>query len=158
MPRTRPRSRPITLRHLLTHTSGFGYDIWNGDLARYCRITGLPAPRTGRLASLGAPLTSDPGERWQYGIGIDWAGRMVEAATDMDLETYFQARIFGPLGMDDTSYEVRPHMMSRLATVYARKNGALQPVMMEPNPVREFFPGAVACIPRRQTICACCAC
>lgn len=140
-PRTRPAKRPLTLRNLLTHTSGFAYDTWNGDIARYCRATGLPAPRTGLLASLQAPLTCDPGERWQYSISIDWAGRMVEAVSGIDLETYFQARIFGPLGMEDTSYEVRPHMLPRLATAYARKDGALQPVMMEPNPVREFFSG-----------------
>ena len=140
-PRTRPARRQITLRHLLTHTAGFGYDIWNSDIARYCRVTGLPAPRTGLLAGLRAPLTSDPGERWQYSISIDWAGRMVEAVSGMDLETYFQTRIFAPLGMEDTSYEVRPHMLPRLATAYARKDGSLQPLMIEPNPVREFFPG-----------------
>ncbi|MGA9315427.1 MAG: serine hydrolase domain-containing protein, partial [Solirubrobacteraceae bacterium] len=140
-PRTRPARRQITLRHLLTHTAGFGYDIWNSDIARYCRVTGLPAPRTGLLAGLRAPLTSDPGERWQYSISIDWAGRMVEAVSGMDLETYFQKRIFAPLGREDTSYEVRPHMLPRLATAYARKDGSLQPLMIEPNPVREFFPG-----------------
>ncbi len=140
-PILRPARLPITLRHLLTHTAGFGYDTWNSDLARFAKLTGLPAARTGRLASLNAPLTFDPGTRWQYGINIDWAGRMVEAVSDMDLESYFQARIFAPLGMEDTSYEVRPHMLPRLATVHARKPEGLEAVTMDPNPPREFFSG-----------------
>ena len=140
-PRLRPARRPVTLRHLLTHTAGFGYDIWNSDIARYAKLTSLPAARTGLLASLRAPLTFDPGTRWQYGINLDWAGRMVEAVSGMDLESYFQARIFGPLGMEDTSYEVRPHMLRRLATVHARKPTGLEPVTMEVNPPREFFSG-----------------
>ncbi len=109
-PRLRPARGPITLRQLLTHTAGFGYDVWNADLLRYHRDTGLPAPRTGKLAGLAAPLTFDPGTRWQYGINIDWAGRMVEAVSGDDLESYFQTHIFAPLGMTDTGYRVRPHM------------------------------------------------
>jgi methyl acetate hydrolase len=140
-PLLRPARTTITLRHLLTHTAGFGYDIWNQDIARYAAITGLPPVRSGLLASLKVPLTFDPGERWQYGINIDWVGRMIEAVTDMDLESYFRARIFGPLGMDDTGYEARPHMLPRLATIHARKPETLEPLTMDPNPPREFFPG-----------------
>jgi methyl acetate hydrolase len=140
-PLLRPARGDITLRHLLTHTAGFGYDIWNSAIARYATITGLPPVRSGLLASLKAPLTFDPGERWQYGINIDWVGRMIEAVTDMDLESYFRARIFGPLGMEDTSYEARPHMLPRLATVHTRRPDGLQPLLMDPNPPREFFPG-----------------
>jgi methyl acetate hydrolase len=140
-PLLRPARTPITLRHLLTHTAGFAYDIWNPAITRYAAIMGLPPVRSGLLASLKAPLTFDPGERWQYGINIDWVGRMIEAVTDMDLESYFRARIFGPLGMEDTGYEARSHMLPRLATVYARKPDSLQPLLMDPNPPREFFPG-----------------
>jgi methyl acetate hydrolase len=140
-PMLRPARSTITLRRLLTHTAGFGYDIWNADLERYHRETGLPAARTGKLASLGAPLTFDPGTRWQYGIGIDWAGRMVEAVSGLDLETYFRTHIFAPLGMADTSFLVRPHMQPRLATVHARTTKGLEAIELDPNPPREFFPG-----------------
>jgi methyl acetate hydrolase len=140
-PLLQPARGTITLRRLLTHTAGFGYDIWNADLLRYHRDTGLPPARTGKLASLGAPLTFDPGTRWQYGINIDWAGRMVEAVSGLDLETYFHTHIFAPLGMSDTSYLMRPHMEPRLVTVYARTASGLEALQLDPNPPREFFPG-----------------
>jgi CubicO group peptidase (beta-lactamase class C family) len=89
----------ITLRRLLTHTAGFVYDTWNENMRRYAELSGLPAARTGRLAALAAPLGFDPGERWEYGIGIDIAGRMVEVVSGLDLESYFQRHIFSPLGM-----------------------------------------------------------
>ncbi len=106
----------ITLRNLLTHTAGFVYDTWDAQLDRYAQITGLPPARTGKLAALSAPLAFDPGERWEYGINIDVAGRMVEVASGLDLETYFQRHICGPLRMTDTSFILRPEWDGRLAT------------------------------------------
>ncbi|MDQ2802929.1 MAG: beta-lactamase family protein [Pseudomonadota bacterium] len=140
-PRLRPAKRPVTLRHLLTHTAGFGYDIWSADLLRYHLTTGLPAPRTGKLAGLTAPLTFDPGERWQYGINIDWVGRMVEAVSGDDLETYLREHIFAPLGMTDTGFVVRADMQARLATTHARMPAGFDPQDSEVNPPREFFNG-----------------
>ena len=140
-PRLRPARGPITLRHLLTHTAGFGYDTWNADLHAYAKACDIPPARTGKLAALGMPLTFDPGTAWQYGINIEWAGRMVEAASGLDLETYLRRHICEPLGMPDTSYLVRPDMEARLATVHARHDGALVPLRVESNPVREFYPG-----------------
>jgi hypothetical protein len=80
-PKLRPAKRPITLRHLLTHTSGYAYDMWSADIARFRKATGTPAVGTCRNAALALPLLFDPGEDWSYGIGIDWAGKMIEAAT-----------------------------------------------------------------------------
>ena len=140
-PRLRPARGPITLRHLLTHTAGFGYDTWNPDLHAYAQACDVPPARTGKLAALGMPLTFDPGTAWQYGINIDWAGRMVEAASGLDLETCFRRHVCDPLGMADTSFLVRPDMEARLATVHARRDGALVPLCTEINPAREFYPG-----------------
>ena len=140
-PRLRPARRKVTLRNLLTHTSGFGYDVWNKDLLRYHQVTDTPAPRTGKLAGLSVPLASDPGTRWEYGIGIDWAGRMVEAVAGEDLDTFFQERIFGPLKMADSGFVARPDMVERLATVHARAPEGLKPLSIEPNPPREFHAG-----------------
>ncbi|MGE4046655.1 MAG: serine hydrolase domain-containing protein [Acetobacteraceae bacterium] len=142
-PRLRPARGTITLRKLLTHTSGFVYDTWNGDLNRYAQLTGLPACRTGKLASLSAPLGFDPGERWEYGIGIDVAGRMVEVASGKDLETYLHDHLFQPLGMRDTGFVLRPEWVSRVATVHARQaDGSLQPFDAPPPAEKpEFFPG-----------------
>ncbi|HVY17923.1 MAG TPA: serine hydrolase domain-containing protein [Rhodopila sp.] len=133
----------ITLRNLLTHTAGFVYDTWNADMNRYAQASGLPAARTGQLAALKAPLGFDPGARWEYGINIDIAGRMVEVASGLDLETYFQRNIFAPLGMTDTSFDPRPAWDSRLATVHARlADGTLKPLDMPAAAApREFYPG-----------------
>src|SRR5262249_43401187 len=65
-PRLRAPKRPITLRHLLTHTSGFGYEIWDADIIRYQQVTGTPSIFTSQNAALSAPLVCDPGERWVY--------------------------------------------------------------------------------------------
>jgi methyl acetate hydrolase len=140
-PRLRPARSPITLRRLLTHTAGFGYDTWNPDLQAYARLRDIPPARTGKLAALAMPLAFDPGTAWQYGINIDWAGRMVEAASGLDLEAYIQRHICGPLEMTDTSFLVRPDMEARLATVHARRPGGLAPVAGVINPEREFYPG-----------------
>jgi methyl acetate hydrolase len=138
-----PRTQ-ITLRNLLTHTAGFVYDTWNEEMNRYARITDLPPVRTGKLAALSAPLNFDPGERWEYGINIDIAGRMVEVASGLDLETYMRRHIFDPLGMPDTSFIQRSEWDSRLTTIHARQpDGSLEPIDQPPNTVtdREFFPG-----------------
>src|SRR5271166_4221472 len=101
-PRLRPAARPVTLRHLLTHTSGLVYDMWNETNRRYQRATGL-SPAPGRVfIPANAPLAFDPGERWEYGVGINWAGRMVEEASGEKLDAYLRRHIFAPLGMDDT--------------------------------------------------------
>jgi len=127
-----PRTQ-ITLRNLLTHTAGFVYDTWNEDMHRYAQVTDLPAARTGKLAALSAPLNFDPGERWEYGINIDIAGRMVEVASGLDLETYLQRYVCGPLGMVDTSFVHRPEWDSRLPAVHMRgEDGVLAPMTLAP--------------------------
>jgi methyl acetate hydrolase len=136
----------ITLRRLLTHTAGFVYDIWNENLRRYAAATGLAPARTGKLAALTAPLGFDPGERWEYGINIDVAGRMVEVVSGLDLETYMQRHIFAPLGMVDTSFIQRPEWDNRLPAVHAHQDdGTLMPLETSAAPAapepREFFPG-----------------
>jgi CubicO group peptidase (beta-lactamase class C family) len=142
-PTLRAPKGEITLRNLLTHTAGFVYDTWNADMNRYAQTTGLPAARTGLLEALKAPLGFDPGARWEYGINIDVAGRMVEVASGLDLETYMHRHIFGPLRMTDTSFTQRPEWDSRLATVHARQpDGTLKPLTLAaPSKPREFYPG-----------------
>jgi CubicO group peptidase (beta-lactamase class C family) len=86
-PRLRPTRRAITLRHLLTHTAGFGYEMLNPDLIRYVGLTGTPSTSTGKLASLRQPLVFDPGDRWEYDINTDWVGRIVEAVSGHSIDT-----------------------------------------------------------------------
>jgi methyl acetate hydrolase len=142
-PVLRPAREKITLRRLLTHTAGFVYDTWNANQKRFAEATGLPAARTGKLEALNAPLGFEPGERWEYGINIDWAGRMVEAVSGQNLEVYMQAHIFAPLGMRDTSFDPRPDWAARTVTVHTRQaDGSLVPIESAPPPAdREFYPG-----------------
>jgi methyl acetate hydrolase len=141
-PKLRPARRPITLRHLLTHTSGFGYDIWNRDLLRYRETTGLPELMSCKNAVLDMPLVSDPGEQWEYGIGIDWAGKAIERVSGKNLQSFFDENLFGPLGMKDTAFALTAESRTRLAGVHARlENGSLEPMAFELPQEPEFQMG-----------------
>jgi methyl acetate hydrolase len=131
-PRTRKPRRAITLRHLITHTSGFSYDLFNADVARYMQHEGLPSIATCLNASLRAPLLFEPGERWEYGIGIDWAGKIVEAVSGRNLEQYLQREFFEPLGMRDSSFVLRDDMARRLVAATQRQpDGAIARIDFE---------------------------
>ena len=119
-PRLRAPKRAITLRHLLTHTSGFTYDIWNADMARYMEATGTPGIISCQNAALTTPLVFDPGEKWEYGISIDWAGKAVEAVSGQTLAAYMEANILAPLGMNDTAFRIGEEQRTRLAKIHAR--------------------------------------
>ena len=128
-PRLRAPKRPITLRHLLTHTAGYAYEIWREEIAKYQAVTNTPGITTCTNAALTTPLLFDPGEQWEYGISIDWAGKMVEAASGQRLDAYLQQNILGPLGMKDTSFKLSPGQRARLASVHQRDDkGVLAPI------------------------------
>ncbi len=120
-PSLRPLRTPVTLQHLLTHTSGFCYDLWDRAAFRWAaskEAAGYTKP---------GPLMFEPGKRWQYGEGLDWAGRLVEALSGVRLEAYFQEKILKPLAMEDTSYFLPPNKFERYATRYHRSaSGALE--------------------------------
>jgi CubicO group peptidase (beta-lactamase class C family) len=141
-PRLRAPRRPITLEHLLTHTSGFGYEIWRPEIAQYQTATGTPGITTCTNAALTTPLLFDPGDRWEYGISIDWVGKMVEAISGQKLDRYFQDNIFSPLGMRDTSFKISASQRARLASVHQRdEKGALAPIGFELPQDPEFLMG-----------------
>jgi CubicO group peptidase (beta-lactamase class C family) len=142
-PRLRPAKRPITLRHLLTHTAGFAYDMWNPALGRYLQSAGLPLRSSGRVASIRMPLLFDPGERWEYGINTDWVGRLVEAASGLPLDVYFRERLFGPLGMVDSGFVTTEAQRARQARLHQREpDGTLVPQPLEPPATAaEFWSG-----------------
>ena len=119
-PRLRPAARPITLRHLLTHTAGFVYDIWNPEMGRYMEMRGIPGIISCQNLALDLPLVFDPGARWDYGINIDWAGKAVERVSGQQLGEYFAEHLFGPLGMRDTGFKLTPARRARLAGMHAR--------------------------------------
>ncbi len=122
---TVPASREITIRDLLRHTSGLTYN-WNADLGKMYddanvsaglfEYDGTIADNVKRLAT--QPLLFNPGERWEYSLGVDVLGRLVEVVSGMPLDEFFRTRIFVPLGMKDTYFYVPQDKASRLATAY----------------------------------------
>jgi len=141
-PRLRAARRPITLRMLLTHTAGFTYDIWNPDMGRFMAHAEIPGIIECKNVTLGTPLVFEPGERWEYGISLDWAGKAVEKVSGRSLEDYFKAYLFGPLEMRDTGFLIGPSQRARLATMHARMpDGTLAPIEFELTQTPEFFMG-----------------
>ena len=119
-PILRAPKRAVTLRHLLTHSSGFAYDMWNADILRYMEVTGTPGIISCQNAALTLPLAFDPGDRWEYGISIDWAGKAVEAVSGKTLDQYMRDNFLAPLGMTDTGFKIGDAQRQRLAKIHAR--------------------------------------
>ena len=145
-PVTRPPSRPVTLRHLLTHSAGYAYKMWSRDVIRYQEARGLPQIITCQDAALNTPLLFDPCDRWEYGINLDWAGKMVEAVSGQTLGQYLTDHIFEPLGMRDTVFKITPSMNARLAKIHARTaDDSLEPMdlVLEQNPEFEMGGGGL---------------
>src|SRR5215471_19547669 len=140
-PKLRPAKRPITLRQLLTHTAGFTYDLWDADTAQYVKVANLPGIISCKNAALKTPLAFDPGDRWEYGINIDYAGKAVEAVSGKGLNVYLREHIFQPLGMKDTDFVIGPDQKTRLVTVHARKADGLDPIEFGVPQEPEFFMG-----------------
>jgi methyl acetate hydrolase len=141
-PKLRPARTPITLRHLMTHTAGFCYDLWNGDMVKYLERTGLPAITTCKNDALKTPLASDPGTRWEYGINIDFVGKAIEAASGKRLDAYLRDHLLTPLGMTDTGFRIGEEQRKRLVGMHARgPDGSLAPIPFELDQDPEFHMG-----------------
>jgi CubicO group peptidase (beta-lactamase class C family) len=127
---TVPAKREITIRDLLRHTSGLTYN-WNLDLGQIYTDAGVAdglsqydgtiADSVKRLGPL--PLLFNPGDRFEYSLGVDVLGRLVEVVSGMPLDQFFQSRILGPLGMKDTSFFLPDDKVARLATAYTYYDG-----------------------------------
>jgi len=141
IPRLRPARGPISLRQLLTHTSGFTYRIWDAKASRYLNAIGrLPAAK--RAAAPRSPLMFDPGTRWQYGTSTDWVGRIVTEVSGEPVEIYFRKHILDPLGMKDTAFVISPAQRAREASVHRREaDGSLLPLPTEKPAAHETFTG-----------------
>jgi len=141
-PKLRAARRAITLRHLMTHTAGYCYNIWNGAMGRYMEQAGIPGITTCENKALTLPLASDPGERWEYGINIDWVGKAVEAVSGKRLDVYLKDHIFTPLGMRDTGFKLGAAQRERLVGMHQRgADGSLTPVPFEMAQEPEFHMG-----------------
>jgi methyl acetate hydrolase len=141
-PKLRAAKKPITLRHLMTHTAGYAYDMWNGDMVQYLEKTGTPAVTTCQNAALKTPLMTDPGTRWEYGTNIDFVGKAVEAASGKRLDAYLRDHLFTPLGMSDTGFKIGSEQRKRLVGMHQRnEDGSLTPIPFELEQEPEFHMG-----------------
>lgn len=141
-PKLRPAKKPITLRQLMTHTAGFAYDMWNGDVGKYLEKTATPGIITCLNAALKTPIMTDPGTRWEYGTNIDFVGKAVEAASGKKLDVYLRENMFDPLGMNDTGFKITDAMRKRLLGMHARgPDGVLAPMPFELEQAPEFHMG-----------------
>src|ERR1700738_2748144 len=141
-PKLRAAKKPITLRHLMTHTAGFAYDMWNGDMVQYLAKPGTPAVTTCQNAALKTPLMTDPGTRWEYGTNIDFVGKAVEAASGKRLDAYLRDHLFAPLGMSDTGFKIGEAQRKRLVGMHQRNaDGSLTPIPFELEQEPEFHMG-----------------
>jgi methyl acetate hydrolase len=126
--RMRPAAKAVTVRHLMTHTSGLGYAFTSPILRDF-------KPRPGEQYPV-EPLLFEPGERWLYGTSTDWLGRMVEQISGNTLEDNFRRRILDPLKMSDTFYNVPPDKQARLAAVHRRQpDGSIAKEPNQPSPL-----------------------
>jgi CubicO group peptidase (beta-lactamase class C family) len=114
-----PKTR-VTVRQLLTHTSGQTTDIWNPSTIRYIQAMNLPPVPGCTVEAFRTPLVFDPGEGWEYGVGSDWIGQIVETVSGMTLNDYFKTRIFAPIGMSETSFIISPGQRKKLVPVQRR--------------------------------------
>ncbi|MBM2324070.1 MULTISPECIES: serine hydrolase domain-containing protein [Marivita] len=131
-PILRAPKRPVTTKHLLLHTGGFGYDFFSETYNRLAQEKGQPSVITASKASIMTPLQFDPGDKWEYGTNIDWAGQVVEGITGKRLGEVFKTRIFDPLGIKDMTFELNDGLRQRLAGMHARgADGSLTPMDFE---------------------------
>ena len=141
-PKLRPARRAMTLRHLLTHTAGFVYDMWNADMNTYMSRVKISRAATFIKPEDCLPLAFDPGTKWEYGINIDWAGKVLEAVTSESLDSYMQKNVLQPLGMHSTGYLLRPEIRARQAGMHQRHaDGHLEPFAYDPPQDRQEFLG-----------------
>jgi CubicO group peptidase (beta-lactamase class C family) len=129
---TTPADNPITIRHLITHTSGIGYGVIDGDdrikeIYKEAGITDLFTTENisieesvKKLAKL--PLHHNPGEKFTYSEGLDVLGYFIEIMSKMPLDEFFRTRIFDPLGMDDTWFYLPKSKYDRLVSIQEKKN------------------------------------
>ncbi|SIO44035.1 methyl acetate hydrolase [Rhodovulum sp. ES.010] len=128
-PKLRAPKSDITTRQLMLHTAGFGYDFFNENYLKMAEAHGQPSVVTGTKAALTTPLLFDPGEKWEYGSNIDWAGQVVEAIRGKRLSEVLAERVFAPLGITDMAFTRSDDMKARTASIHARgADGSLTPM------------------------------
>jgi CubicO group peptidase (beta-lactamase class C family) len=138
-----PKKNRITLRHLLTHTAGFGYTFFNHLYREYGELYGLDEFNVSTEREIQFPLLFEPGTNWSYGLSIDWAGIVLERYTGEKLGDYIQKNIFEPLNIKDTTFEPNAELRKKLVEVSFRdqktgKNSVIG------HPYKKFFEDGIS--------------
>ena len=144
-PIVRAPATDITLNHLMLHTAGFCYEFFSDDLLRYRTAKEIPTLFSGTFASFRDVLLHDPGAQWTYGSSIEWLGKVVEAVRGKKLGDVMAERIFAPLGISDTMFEMTPSMLERRVTIHQRADDGqitAVPELMLPQPAEVQLGGA----------------
>ena len=137
-----PATVPITLRHLLTHTAGYGYDTWNQPLGHLQASLGLPRIPSSSDELRRVPLLFEPGTHWNYGINTDIVGRACEVVTGKGLDVLVREEITGPLGMNDTMFIPGPEQEARRITVRQRQaDGSMERLVLGVAETMPFMAG-----------------
>ncbi len=141
-PKLRAPASRATVKALITHTTGLGYWFWNADLVRWESVTGTPNVLSGSNVIFTAPLTADPGTKFEYGINTDWLGKVVEAASGVTLDVAIKEGITGPLGMDETAFSMSPQQRATSTPVHLQgEDGTWAASAIELNQEPEYWAG-----------------
>ena len=141
-PRLRAPKRKATVKHLMTHTAGLAYQFWNADTKKYVEVTGNPGFLSGKKLGIMYPLTFDPGDKWHYGINIDWLGQVIEGVTGKTLREVCREQIFEPLAMPDSDFECEGAARDRLVGNHARgEDGTMSVIALDPPSHPEVYGG-----------------
>lgn len=128
-PKLRPPKTDVTVRQLMLHVGGFGYDFFSETYKRLAEEHGQPSVVAASRAAIETPLLFDPGERWEYGTNIDWVGQIVEAIRGKRLGEVMRERVFDRLDMAEIAFTRTAAMKTRTATIHARSSdGSLTPL------------------------------
>ena len=141
-PRLRAPASQATVRQLVTHTAGLGYWFWNADIVKWEAASGVPNVLSGLDAIFTAPLVADPGTRFEYGINLDWLGKVIEAVSSTSLDEAIKRGVTGPLGMDQTTFRMSAAQRANSVPVHLRgEDGAWAASDIDLNQQPEYWSG-----------------
>jgi len=141
-PRLRPPKTEMTVKHLITHTSGLGYWFFSDDIVRWEAETGTPNVLSGENAIFTAPLVADPGTRYEYGISTDWLGKVIESVSGKTLDDVIAENITGPLGMDETAFVMTEAQRAKCVPVHVKgEDGTWAPTDIDLRQDPEYWTG-----------------
>lgn len=141
-PRLRAPASKATVKNLVTHTSGLSYWFWNDNIVKWEAATGTGNVLGGKNEIFTAPMVADPGTKFEYGINIDWLGKVVEAASGQSLKDYIAEHITGPLGMNQTTFLMNDEQRASSVPIHVKgEDGAWMATDVEWNQQPDWWAG-----------------